>query len=75
MAALRWTPERMDQLERAARQGLRVTVSRRGTEYVVVARAVTSRGGREALIGFLPMTGEELVFRLDDIDFFQVVDA
>ena len=30
--------ERMEQLERAARLGLRVVLMRRGTEYIVVAR-------------------------------------
>ncbi len=71
--SLRWTPERMDRLESAARRGLRVTVARRGTEYVVVARRVTSVGGKETFVGFLPMTGEELVFALDDIDAFEVI--
>jgi hypothetical protein len=27
----------------------------------------------EVLVGYLPMTGEELTFRLDQIDSFQVV--
>jgi hypothetical protein len=73
MNAFRWTPERMDRLEHAAREGLRVALSRRGTEYVVTARRVTTVDGREALIGHLPMTGEELTFRLDDIEHFQVI--
>ena len=71
--ALRWTPERMDRLESAARRGLRVTVARRGTEYVVVARRVGAVSGKEIFIGFLPMTGEELVFALNDIDAFEVI--
>jgi hypothetical protein len=71
---IRWTPTRMDQLERAARNGLRIALMRRGTEYIVVARRVATVGGAEAVVGWLPMTGEELVFRLDDIDGFQVVD-
>jgi hypothetical protein len=50
-----------------------VALSRRGTEYVVVALRVTSQGRHEVLIGRLPMTGEELSFRLDQIDSFQVV--
>jgi len=70
---MRWTPERMDRLESAARRGLRVTLSRRGTEYVVVARRVTMEDGKEVFIGFLPMTGEELVFVLNDIDAFEVI--
>lgn len=63
----------MDQLERAARLGQRVALSRRGTEYIVVALRVTNRDQHEVLIGFLPMTGEELTFRLDHLDSFQVV--
>ncbi|MBA3522594.1 MAG: hypothetical protein H0T90_08855 [Gemmatimonadales bacterium] len=64
----------MDQLENAARRGLRVALSRRGTEYVVVAQRVTSVGRDEVLIGRLPMTGEDLTFRLNDIDSFQVIN-
>ena len=63
----------MDQLENAARRGQRVALSRRGTEYVVVALRVASEGRHDVLVGFLPMTGEELTFRLDQIDSFQVV--
>ncbi|MEO7985128.1 MAG: hypothetical protein ABI766_01255 [Gemmatimonadales bacterium] len=64
----------MDQIEHAARQGRRVAVMRRGTEYVVVALRVTSVGRQEALIGRLPMTGEEIVLRLDEIDAMQVLE-
>ncbi len=64
----------MDQLESAARRGLRVALSRRGTEYIVVAVRVTSVGRHDALIGWLPMTGEELTFRLDEIQSFQVIE-
>ena len=64
----------MDQLENAVRQGLRVALSRRGTEYIVVALRITAVGRQEALIGRLPMTGEELPFLLKDIDHFQVID-
>ena len=64
----------MDQLEHAVRRGLRVALARRGTEYIVVALRVTTVGRHEALIGRLPMTGEELPFLLKDIDHFQVID-
>jgi uncharacterized protein with PhoU and TrkA domain len=74
MSPIRWTAERMDQLENAARKGLRVALLRRGTEYIVVAVRVTSVGRHEALIGRLPMTGEELTFRLEDLDSFQVIE-
>ena len=71
---LRWTTQRMDQLENAVRRSLRVALSRRGTEYIVVALRITTVGRQEALIGRLPMTGEELPFLLKDIDHFQVID-
>jgi hypothetical protein len=63
----------MDQLERAVRDGLKVALMRRGTEYIVTAVRLTTVDRREALVGRLPMTGEELAFRLDQIDSFQVV--
>lgn len=70
---MRWSPERLDQLERAIRDGRRVAVMRRGTEYIVVALRVTVQGSREAFVGRLPMTGEELTFVLDDLEGFHVV--
>ncbi|MBA3495503.1 MAG: hypothetical protein M3Q93_07550 [Gemmatimonadota bacterium] len=73
MSPVRWTADRMDQLEHAARNGHRVALNRRGTEYIVVALRVTSVDSHEVLIGRLPMTGEDLEFRLDQIDSFQVV--
>ena len=71
--SVRWTADRMDQLEHAAREGQRVALSRRGTEFIVVALRVTSADRHEVLIGRLPMTGEERTFRLDQIDSFQVI--
>ena len=73
MGAVRWTPERMEQLERAARQGSRVVLRRRGTEYIVVARRIFHEGRRDALVGLLPMTGEELRFQLEELDEFHVL--
>lgn len=70
---MRWSPERLDQLERAIRDGRRVAVMRRGTEYIVLAVRLTTQGSREAFVGRLPMTGEELTFVLDDLEAFHVV--
>ena len=71
---IRWTADRMDQLEHAARRGLRVALeTRRGTEYIVVARRVTTGASGDSLVGLLPMTGEELTFPLVDIATFQVI--
>lgn len=71
---MRWSADRLDQLERAVRDGLRVALTtRQGTEYVVVATRLATGGPREALIARLPMTGEERTFALDDIAAFQVL--
>lgn len=71
---MRWTADRLDQLERAVRERLRVGLTtRRGTEYVVTAVRLATGGRRDALVGRLPMTGEELTFVLDDITDFYVV--
>jgi hypothetical protein len=74
MASFRWTPERMEQLEHAVRRRKRVLLRRRGNEYVVVASAITTSRGREALAGYLAMTGDEMLFILGDLDHFQVID-
>ncbi|MGH7559655.1 MAG: hypothetical protein ACRENB_01415 [Gemmatimonadales bacterium] len=73
MGSFRWTPARMDQLERAARDRRRVMILRRGTEYVVEARRIVAVDRRETLVGYLPMTGEELRFDLEDVDGFEVI--
>jgi hypothetical protein len=70
---VRWSPERLDQLERAVRDRRRVALTRRGSEFIVVAVAVRNNGRREVFVGHLPMTGEELEFVLEEIDWFQVV--
>jgi hypothetical protein len=49
--------------------------TRRGTEYVVVARRVQAGPKGDQLIGLLPMTGEELTFSLEEIVWFQVIGA
>lgn len=63
----------MDQLERAARDGRRVALTRRGTEYIVVARRIEIGSRGERLIGYLPMTGDEMSFELAHVDSFEVV--
>lgn len=73
MPRFRWTTDRLNQLESAARRGLRVSLTRRGTEYVVVALRVGPEGRREVLVGRLPMTGEEMSFALEEIDSLQVI--
>ena len=71
---VRWTPERLDQLEGAVRHGRRVALTRRGTEYVVVAVRLTTAGNRDAFVGRIPMTGEEMRFILDEIEAMQILE-
>jgi uncharacterized protein with PhoU and TrkA domain len=70
---LRWTPERLDQLESAVRHGRRVALMRRGTEYIVIAVRLTAVGNKDALVGRIPMTGEEMTFILDELEAMQVL--
>ena len=71
--AIRWSPERLDQLESAVRHGRRVALMRRGTEYVVTAVRLGTSGTRDVLVGRLPMTGEEMAFILEDLDALQIL--
>ena len=64
----------MDLLERAVREHRRVVILRRGTEFIVIARSLTSVKARDAFVGRLPMTGEEMTFILDELDGFAIVD-
>jgi hypothetical protein len=73
MKKVRWSADRLDQLENAVRNGRRVALMRRGTEYIVVAVRLATESRQEAFIGRLPMTGEELTFVLGDLESFQVL--
>lgn len=70
---MRWSTARYDELEAATVERRRVALTRRGTEYVIIALRVT-REPVEALVGLLPMTGEEMLFPLKEIDSFHIVD-
>lgn len=70
---MRWTTDRYDQLEHAARNGLRVVLQRRGTEYVVTATRLGQGARGDVLHGRLPMTGELMAFPLHELDGFQVL--
>lgn len=71
---MNWSPEQLDQLERAIMEGGRVQIDRRGTEYVLVPHTLRTEGTAETLVGRHPTTGEDMEFRLDQIDRFAVVD-
>lgn len=63
-----------EQLENAVVHGLRISLFRRGTEYMLIPTAVQGTGGREALLGRHSTTGEKMTFFLDEIDRFEVVE-
>ena len=67
------THAQYDALERAVRDGRRIAVFRRGTEYVVVPLALRLVGGRERIEAAHPTTGEPIVLFIDEVDEIQVV--
>lgn len=62
-----------DQLESAITNGRRISIRRRGTEYVGVPKKLWSEGQREAVSILHPTTGEEITIYLDEIDRMEVV--
>ena len=66
-------PQQYDDLERAVRDGRKVSVMRRGTEYIIVPLALRQRSGKEALEARNPTTGDSMVIFVDDIESFVVV--
>jgi hypothetical protein len=67
------THEQYDALERAVRDGGRISVYRRGTEYIVIPRRLGLKGGRELIEARNPTTGDELSLFLDELDAIEVV--
>ena len=67
------THQQYEALERAVTNGTRISVRRRGTEYVVVPRELKLRGGRESIEAVHPTTGEYLVLFIDEVDGIEVV--
>jgi len=68
-----WSTTQYDALERAISRGTRLSIFRRGTEYVVIATRLFMREGKEAIETVHPTTGDRMVLLLDDIDHFEVV--
>jgi len=68
-----WTHKHYDALERAITKGRRISVYRRGTEFVVVPVRMRAIGGREAIEATHPTTGDDITIYLDEMDSFEVV--
>lgn len=67
------SPNEYDLLERAVTDGRRISVYRRGTEFLVVPMRLFLQEGREAIEARHPTTGDRIVLRIEDIDSFEVV--
>jgi hypothetical protein len=64
-----------DALESAIVHGRRISVRRRGTEYVGVPKKLWSEENREAMSILHPTTGEEITIYLDEIERIEVVPS
>lgn len=62
-----------DALENAIRDGKRITVRRRGTDYTVVPTRLWLRGRREAIETRHPNTGQPMTIWLDEADSIEVI--
>jgi hypothetical protein len=62
-----------DALESAITHGKRISIRRRGTEYVGVPKKLWIEGQREAVSILHPTTGEEITVYLDEIERLDVV--
>ncbi|HET7187065.1 MAG TPA: hypothetical protein VFI52_02875 [Gemmatimonadaceae bacterium] len=62
-----------DALERAITDGRRLSVWRRGTEFIIVVDKLRVAGGREALEAHHPTTGDKLTLYIDELEGIEVV--
>lgn len=63
-----------DALERAVIDQRRITVMRRGSEFLVIPERLTLIQGREAILARHPSTGAALTLYLDEADRIEVVE-
>ena len=62
-----------DALERAIVDRRRLSVWRRGTEFMVIVDKLRVTGGREALEAHHPTTGDKLTLYIDELEGIEVV--
>lgn len=67
------TVKEYDVLERAIVDASRVSIFRRGTEYLVIPERLITHNGAEAVQARHPTTGARLVLRLDEAERIEVV--
>jgi len=62
-----------DALERAIANGRRLSLWRRGTEFLVIVDRMRTSGGREALEAHHPTTGDKLTLYIDELEGIEVI--
>jgi uncharacterized ubiquitin-like protein YukD len=67
------TAAQYDALERAIADRRRLSVWRRGTEFIIVVDKLRVTGGREALEAHHPTTGDKLTLYIDELEGIEVV--
>ncbi len=67
------THRQYDALESAITHGKRVSIYRRGTEYIGIPKRLWQDGNREAVTILHPTTGEEVTLYLDELEQLDVV--
>jgi hypothetical protein len=73
-AVTQLTAAQYDTLERAIADRRRLSVWRRGTEFLVVVDKLRVAGGREALEAHHPTTGDTLTLYIDELEGIEVVE-
>jgi hypothetical protein len=62
-----------ERLERSVTMGRRISIFRRGTEFLVIPISIETRNGREIINARHPTTGDTLSLYVDEIDAFEVI--
>jgi hypothetical protein len=62
-----------DALERAITDGRRLSVWRRGSEFIIIVDRLRVAEGREALEAHHPTTGDKLTLYIDELEGIEVV--
>ncbi|CAN5860727.1 hypothetical protein BH23GEM3_BH23GEM3_19370 [soil metagenome] len=71
--SIHWGPDELDRLERAITEGLRINLMRRGTDFSVTPRSLHTEGAIEILTATHTTTGEDLKFRLDEVEDWDIL--
>ena len=72
-AVTQLTAQQYDALERAIADRRRLSVWRRGTEFIIVVDRLRVTDGREALEAHHPTTGDRLTLYIDEIEGIEVI--